>query len=132
MNNLKIRTFFDYILFHQKKQQQQFMYPDASLDLQRILQKMQEFHLIQGYKVNQIQNETLIFLSYDRQGKSTVKIMKPYAKNKRRVIFNHFRIKLFIKCFPFILGFVRTSKGILTLHECSIYGYGGEILIILI
>lgn len=97
-----------------------------------ILQKLQHYHFIQGYRVDFNQNKILIFLSYDKEANPILTDIKIISNLGQRKVISLDKIKLFLKNYPYVLALARTSKGIFSFQECCTLECGGEFLAILI
>lgn len=132
MNLLRLKYFFTKLLLNIKKKKIQFEYIGICPDIEMILQKLQHYHFIQGYRIDFKQNKILIFLSYDKEANPILTDIKIISNLGQRKVISLDKIKLFLKNYPYVLALARTSKGIFSFQECCTLECGGEFLAILI
>lgn len=132
MSLKQLNFFFTKLQLNIIKKKIQFEYPEINSDLQNILQKMQNYHFISGYKLDFNQHKTIIFLSYDKQSLPIITSITIVSTIRRRQIISLENIKVFLKNYPTALALTRTNKGILSFKECLTLKRGGEFLVIII
>jgi ribosomal protein S8 len=98
-------------------------------ELEMILQKLYTHRYIYGYLVDFERNKTTIYLG--TADTLDTCLITDIRLNFRKCI-SLAKIKKFVKKFPYILGFVYTSNGILTFAECINFKCGGKVLAIIL
>ena len=110
----------------------QFEYSNINNTFQTLLLNLVTFHFIHGYKIDKTRQKTIIFLTYDKQGSSTLQNLILVSKSSQRRTISLSGIKSFLLNYPFFLGLVRTPYGILSFQQCQRHKCGGELLVLLI
>jgi ribosomal protein S8 len=126
MTLYRLKLFITLLLLNKKKKKWFFDF-NVSSDLRKILQKAQEHHFILGYKMYYDKKITGIVLAYDQEGQSVLTNIKMVKYKGQQMVISFATAKVIFNN-PYILCFVRTKIGILTIDECRTFGFGGEVL----